>query len=311
MLRPGDDLARELVLHGRARDLVTVDNGDAVVAGEAALSARLAFREGRKVLDISSEPPDDRLGRLVGVPAASGFRAAASAAVPERTAQRDLLNLLLDDLPVATLVSGYAVGHSGVRLPRVGVHAPQYADLCSGFRTGGTIMLSIERTGFSPLVTGPPAPPLDDPADPLGWHEMPALPAHGMRRRRRLDVVAGNPLVVDVLFRDSHMAPDGLETVIHEYTVTGTLDPKTLEVLSLEAVPRVLPWVECPVAAGSAERLIGLSVTDLRRRVRTDLTGPSTCTHLNDTLRSLEDVVALCRLLPGPARASWSHNSGI
>jgi Protein of unknown function (DUF2889) len=38
-------------------------------------------------------------------------------------------------------------------------------------------------------------------------------------------------------------------------------------------------------------------VASLRSFVRTDLTGISTCTHLNDQLRSLADVPALFRLL--------------
>jgi hypothetical protein len=36
-----------------------------------------------------------------------------------------------------------------------------------------------------------------------------------------------------------------------------------------------------------------MSVADLRRRVRQEFTGVSTCTHLNDLLRSLADVGAL------------------
>ncbi len=70
-------------------------------------------------------------------------------------------------------------------------------------------------------------------------------------------------------------------------------DPATGTVLTCTATPRVLPWVECPAAAASAARLAGLSVAGLRDHVRTTLIGTSTCTHLNDTLRSLEDVAAL------------------
>jgi len=34
----------------------------------------------------------------------------------------------------------------------------------------------------------------------------------------------------------------------------------------------------------------------LRRHIRDTFLGTSTCTHLNDTLRSLEDIPALLRL---------------
>ena len=57
--------------------------------------------------------------------------------------------------------------------------------------------------------------------------------------------------------------------------------------------PRVLPYVECPSAAASAARLAGQDLDALRERVRADFVGTTTCTHLNDLLRSLEDVRAL------------------
>jgi hypothetical protein len=38
---------------------------------------------------------------------------------------------------------------------------------------------------------------------------------------------------------------------------------------------------------------VGVPVTDLPARVRAELVGPATCTHLNSTLRSLADVAAL------------------
>jgi hypothetical protein len=101
-----------------------------------------------------------------------------------------------------------------------------------------------------------------------------------------------------VFFRDSVMAPDGEETVIHEYTVDAAVDPDTMIVVACSAVPRVLPWRECPEAIGSAARIVGVRVADLRPEVRTQLVGPSTCTHLNDVLRGLEDVAWLTRALP-------------
>jgi hypothetical protein len=120
-----------------------------------------------------------------------------------------------------------------------------------------------------------------------------------MRRWRRHDLWhdSDDLLHVETFFRDSHMAPDGVETIIHEYTVTATIDPVEMRVVECEAVPRVLPFVECPQAAASARRLAGMKVFGLRPQARAELIGPSTCTHLTDTLRELEDVVALAPLL--------------
>jgi hypothetical protein len=58
--------------------------------------------------------------------------------------------------------------------------------------------------------------------------------------------------------------------------------------------------MECPGAVGSAHRLAGMPLSELRPWVRRELTGVSTCTHLNDTLRSLADVTVLLRSAEHP-----------
>jgi hypothetical protein len=68
-------------------------------------------------------------------------------------------------------------------------------------------------------------------------------------------------------------------------------------VTACEAIPHVLPWTECPQAAASARRLAGMPVTGLRPDVRAQFVGPSTCTHLNDVLRGIEDVGPLAEEL--------------
>ncbi|MGO9511307.1 MAG: DUF2889 domain-containing protein [Mycobacterium sp.] len=59
---------------------------------------------------------------------------------------------------------------------------------------------------------------------------------------------------------------------------------------------RVLPWQECPGAIGSAARVQGMGLVELRDRVRGEFVGVSTCTHLNDTLRAIADLDALLDL---------------
>jgi hypothetical protein len=61
----------------------------------------------------------------------------------------------------------------------------------------------------------------------------------------------------------------------------------------------VLPYHECPEAAASAQRAIGTATSGLRSRTRAEFTGASTCTHLNDVLRALEDVEALAAAVGG------------
>jgi hypothetical protein len=98
-------------------------------------------------------------------------------------------------------------------------------------------------------------------------------------------------------FRDSHVDDGGRETIMHEYTLTGTADPAAGRVVAVSAQVRVLPWMECPGALASAQRIDGMELDQLRLRVRKEFVGRSTCTHLNDSLRSLADVMALYREL--------------
>jgi hypothetical protein len=294
MLRP-DGMLGDVVLVGRARDLATSEGGEATVLGEAGVLARVDFVAGRKLLALATSPAEPEAALLVGAKASGGFRGELERALPQHRAARTLLYLLLDELPVAALVSGYALGAGGVRMPARTLSFP--ADLCAGWRTGGTMLRGIEESGFIPTATGPPAPPLAREDDPLAWHAFGPLPPHAMRRHRRLDLAREGALVADVFFRDSHAAEDGSETVVHEYTARVEIDPDSLRIARVDVRARVLPWVECESAEASAARLVGRPVASLRPTVRSEFTGPSTCTHLNDTLRSLEDVASLAARL--------------
>jgi hypothetical protein len=117
------------------------------------------------------------------------------------------------------------------------------------------------------------------------------LRAHGMRRFRRLDLAPTGDF--DAHFRDTHVDGDGAETIVHEYTVVGAVDTSTRTITSVTAEVRVLPWQECPGAIGSATRVVGMVLSEVRERIRGEFVGTSTCTHLNDTLRALGDLDAL------------------
>jgi hypothetical protein len=55
----------------------------------------------------------------------------------------------------------------------------------------------------------------------------------------------------------------------------------------------VLPYRECPTAAGNVSRLVGSQLPALREKVLQDLRGTLGCTHLNDALRALAEVPRL------------------
>lgn len=284
-----------LELHGAARDLATLP-GRTADLGHAEVDATVA-PDGR-LTDLTAEPSRSATASLAGLVVRGGFRDAVAAALPDEVAAGTPLALLLDDLPVASLISGYALLYrDAIPAPAADFRAQE--DICSGWRREGTMMVSVRAGAGVPVTVGPPALSLDDEIaiDDLGWHRLPPLPVGAMRRRRLVDVHIAESWNITAMFRDTHVDEDGDETVLHEYSLTATVDPQRRTFTSCAAVPRVLPWAECPVAAASADRLVGRGVNDVRDVVRSELRGTSTCTHLNDLLRSLGDVGTLAAAL--------------
>jgi hypothetical protein len=280
-------------LSGTGRDLWTADDGSAAEIGSAGLSATIEM-VARIVRHVEVEPAVAAVSHLSGAPAMNGFRAAVDKAAPHLRQARDLRYTLLDDVPVATLISGHALSASNLLGQFTKSGYLPVADQCAGFATGGLLMTSFE-SGDPAVVTGPVAPDLDQGPDPYAWHDVAPLPRHAMRRRRRLDVyeIAPGHAGIDAMFRDTYVRADGAETIIHEYTLTATVDTRDGVIVESEATPRVLPWQECPSAVASAERITGMTLGELHFRVRQELFGTTTCTHLNDLLRSISDAEAL------------------
>jgi hypothetical protein len=283
-----------LVLSGAARDLRTFD-GETRVLGSAQVRAELDAS--LALVALTTSPPDQRAAALVGRRVASGFRAAVDEAMPDAGEAATPLYLLLDDLPVAAVISGYARLYSGDIAPEHTDAGLVKADICAGWRSDGTMMVSLRTERRLPVPVGPPATRLEPADDPLAWHEIGPLAPGAMRRRRLVEVSDGSPCSVYAMFRDTHVDSTNAETVLHEYAVTAELDPDTLVLSRSQAQPRVLPWSECPEAAASATRLDGRRASDVRRLVARELRGTTTCTHLNDLLRSLGDLGALAAVL--------------
>lgn len=271
----------------RARDIRVDSSGNQEVLDDVVVLARLTDR----VIDeISGDNP--RLSQLIGARVAQGFRATVRELLGSDTARSPALYLLLDDWVGATLVTGYGAHHAditgGAEWPMSDAMSDHMAGICSGFAPDASAVEFTRRNMLMPCVRGPLAPALG------ALHPMEPLRPHGMRRMRRLDVLPGGASAAfDAHFRDSHVDAEGVETIVHEYTVTGEIDLASQSISELTAEARVLPWQECPGALASAQRVVGMAVPEVRDRIRTEFTGVSTCTHLNDTLRSLTDAQAL------------------
>ncbi|MET0728774.1 MAG: DUF2889 domain-containing protein [Acidimicrobiales bacterium] len=257
----------------------------------------------RTITSIDSAPPMPAVQGLVGANVAPGFRKVVATTMSG--IDGSVLGLLLDDLPGAALVSGSAriraeIASTGALPSALAGHLGDRPMICIGWQHGG-VMQQRALAGDPLLGQGPPAGDLQRPDDPFAWPDQPALPPHGMRRLRRIDVrVSGAEVVAETHFRDSHVDAAGAETAVHEYEVAATAPLDSLVVATVQVGARVLPGPDCPGAVASAQRIVGEPLMTLRDLVRNELRGDTICTHLNDQLRSLADVPALLRLLePG------------
>ena len=292
-----------------------------------------AFDRERCLVDVHSDPEVEWLPDLIGTRAGGGFRRRLDQLVPPGEGV-SLVRQVLDDMPAGALISGYGfmrmarrqgLAPSSLTPPNVLEHM---VNLCSGWRASGTAAASIGSGHGVPMQDCPPAPELrglvpapatvsatasatelstpasaggdaNDVGDRWAWHDMVALGADHMRRRRCLDLAVDpdGTFAVWAMFRDTVGEPEGGESVLHEYVVRARGADGVLTEVSAE--PRVLPFKECPGAAGHVSALAGTKVADLPSTVPERLTGIASCTHLNDLLRALGGLAALLEIAAG------------
>lgn len=279
-----------LRLTGTCRDLATGTAADtARLITQATVSAVLAADYLLTDLATTGGAVDSAM--LLGITVRSGFRAHVDQAIPADGAGSPL-SVLLDELPVAALISGYALMYRGELGDHQDDARERMTDVCSGWRADGLMIQSIRTTGRMPIPVGPDAPSAETD-DPLGWHTLPTLATGSMRRRRLIDVTPDpdGGFAVFATFRDTYVSADDVQRVLHEYTLSAGVNADG-RITSCVATPRVLPWNECPHAAASAERLVGQHPAEIRQAMRR-VRGVGTCTHLNDLLRSLGDLDVL------------------
>ncbi|MGO4201706.1 DUF2889 domain-containing protein [Rhodococcus sp. TAF43] len=292
-----------LELSGRAWDFEIDADRFPSVRETAALRAAVDYHRGRVLTGLETTPAVPELAGLVGESAISGFRGRLGAVVAGGAVRRDTpLVLLLDDVPLGTLISGHAVSAANELDPQSGTASTGYVpvgDQCAGYAERGALIATIGVRGRSPVADGPVAPRIDD-----AFGRLPGpLAPHSMRRRRRIDRwVADGAVHIDAMFRDTYGRADGVETVIHEYQLAVVADAETGVIREAVATPRVLPWFDCPGAVASAGRLVGMAVAEVEARVRREFRGVDTCTHLNDLLRSIADWPVSDGQVPVPGR---------
>ena len=290
-------------LLGRARDVVTPRSGEGLrTLAEDMFDARLTTD--RTIQSIKADPPRAGLEALVGERAGGGLRQALARAAPEERAKGTPLYLLLDDIGGASLVSTWAWSHWDPEWMAFSRGRMSEAQLEELMRRRRTVCIGLQNLQMptdrklDAAEMGAPVPDLRNPDDPQGWHELPSEHVVSMRRARRIDIWRdAGAIRIDAAFQDSATTPAGGRRAVHEYQLAATADPTTLEVLSVQADPRVLPHLDCPAAVGNIHRLVGARLSDLRERVVAELKGTAGCTHLNDAFRALADAPVLLERL--------------
>jgi hypothetical protein len=304
-----DGSGRDWELVGRARDVLTpIDGGAPVEFCRGGFTIVASPR--REIVAITTEPRHARDRELVGIRAGGASREAIGSVMGD--IRHTPLFQLLDDFAGASLVAGWIWMHWDPNWPSTIEKMTLVAkndfkgprmNICTGFAEGSSALdasltrAKIGRTRIDVL-------PLENPADPIGWHAMESPEGPVMRRARRIDLWREGPsIVVDAGFQDSGNMPDGGRAAIHEYRVHAVIEAETMILQSLKAIPLILPFRECPGAAINALRMVGQPIVEFRQRVIETLPGTAGCTHLNDVLRALADVPDLGKHLPGIAAA--------
>jgi hypothetical protein len=279
----------------RGRDLLTQPDGTTEIVDDGHVEVEVD--PSGTVVAISGAVKGEALDleALVGGSVSKGLRSRADELVAAQGRRGTVLHQLLDDLPMAALISTYGSSRENPEFTLPPEAAERFTDLCSGWRAGGTMLGTLEATGLFPIPIGPPAPALERSDDPLAWHPLPEMARRSIRRVRRIDAAIVEGVAhLDVHYRDTHRGlDDEPEDVLHEYVVTVEVDPADQTVRTSTATARVLPWPECPGALASAERAVGQRLDALRPLVTMRFTGTTTCTHLNDTRRSVAGAARL------------------
>lgn len=298
-MRWPDGPGTQLLLTGRARDLVTPAEGCPFVLAEDVLRAGLNSHS-RVIEVLEAEPARAGADALIGARGGGSLRSAITAALPDEAEAGTPLYLLLDDIAGSSLIAGFAhlqwVDHDLLRKSMSANGTTRnMTGVCTGYQPGSGALLPDGGSMWNQQVK--PVEPLTRADDPLGWHDIEDITEISMRRARRIDVHIDEVIVIDSMFQDTSTVPAGGRVAVHEYHLTATADPRTGELLTMDADPRVLPFDECPLASLNVGKILGTPLSELRSRVREEFPGTQGCTHLNDAMRALAEVPILLESL--------------
>lgn len=297
-----DSFLGPYTMWGFARDLYTgADLSAPSIVSQDNLKATISPK--RQVSAIEANRCNDALNELLSVPLGGKLRKAMAQMLSQEVEHSTLLHRLLDDTVGASIVTNAAFD-AWELIPRD--EQTKYAEengidntgLCITYKPGSKAMTSTGQPIVTNIERICEEVPLYD-GDPHAWHQFDKPEGPNQLRMRRLDLWQEQGLLhADVAFQDSAAFQDKEERLVfHEYRAEATIEPETYVLQSIKVQNGVLPFAECLQAPATAQSMVGQSIRDFRRDILAQLPGTAGCTHLNDVLRSLQDVVAMSETL--------------
>lgn len=298
-------IAPDYALECRARDLFTGETGSQPVElGQEWI--RLAMQPGGIAQHIAASRMDDQLAPLAGRRVGGPMRKGVAETMPQEPENSTLLYRLIDDLAGGAFLApagwqswlkdgikayAHAVGMTSVMDVKM-------EGMCVTYATGSPALLPDGRQNEETAnrSIGAFAGTSDDPH---AWHPLLEVSGTNEARLRYMDVWRADGMVqVCFGFQDSSAFPGtDLRQLFHEYRGFAVIEPETMVLQSIRMEYGSLPYHTCPAAASSPQALVGQSVREFRKLVIATLPGTAGCTHLNDALRTLQDVPALVVML--------------
>ncbi|MET0372104.1 MAG: DUF2889 domain-containing protein [Sphingobium sp.] len=273
---------------GHARDIATGAAGSTpLILREQRIGIRIVDR---MLGELTTEPPFPALQALVGLRIGRDLRARLDDILARQDMADAPVRILIDDLVGLSVIAPFgwaAWDPQPAPAPLAPRDAPPASGVCIGHRP-------LARPSDARAIGRPAtrrAVSVVNPADPDGWHALSHDHAPNVRRARRIDAWLEDDVIhVDSTFQDSARNRARGRTTIHEYKLMATIGAQDLRLLSVEAIPCILPFPECPAATANLFALLGTPLSGLRADVLTILRRTAGCTHLNDAVRALADI---------------------
>jgi Protein of unknown function (DUF2889) len=293
-VRP-DGVLGPLEVRGLLIDEIAEGDVQPTLFQRQAVEVGIDFLAGATITSISTTSEMPELSELIGHAATRGFRPRLHQLVEATDLNQGCL-ALLEDLPNVTMLSRVILVMAPEARDLPARRREPHIDICAGWVAGGELALRPEGDlpAFHPFR-------LQTPDEQVAWAALPVLPPASFRRHRVTEVRenAEDPTGIRATswFYDVVRPQSGEPLVLHNYRVRADVAAGDHRVTACTADPGPLPTSDCHAAASSSEWLVGLALPDIYSAVREKFKGTSTCTHLNEQLRSLSDVTLLTQLL--------------